>query len=206
MSARLADGLSYLYMAMAALRSVQLNKDNPDEQLHAQWAVTYCFYHAQKSMIALCHNFPSKFLGFIIRMIAFPFGQTMRQPEDKLDQKLAHLMTTNNHYRDRLKTLIYLSADPKQPVDRVEHALQLIIQNDVLSKKIGDLKRVKFGQLKGKLQEKFEKNELTQQEMDDLLAVEAVRWDAILVDEFTFDSMKESIFSSVIDEIESPFM
>ena len=58
LSARLADGMSYLYMAMAALRSVQLNDDHPDEQVHAQWAVTYCFYHAQKSMIALCHNFP----------------------------------------------------------------------------------------------------------------------------------------------------
>ncbi|MGC1181520.1 acyl-CoA dehydrogenase [Legionella sp.] len=206
LSARLADGLSYLYMAMAALRSVQLNEDNPDEQLHAKWAVTYCFYHTQKSMIALCHNFPSRFLGFLIRIIIFPFGQTMRYPTDKLDRQLAHLMTTNNHFRNRLKKLLYLSDDPKQPIDRMEHALQLIIEHDVLSKKVNDLKKVKFGRLSSKLQEKIEKNELTQQEMEDLLAVEAARWDAILVDEFTFDSMKNSSFSSVIDEIKSPFM
>lgn len=205
-SARLADGLSYLYMAMAALRSVQENQDNPDEERHAQWAVKYCFYHAQKSLIALCHNFPSKPLGLIMRLVAFPFGQTMRYPSDKLDRQLAQLMTSNNHYRDRLKTLIYLSGDSKQPVDRMENALQLVIKNDPLSKKVSDLKRVKFGQLNAKLQEKVAKKELTQQEMDDLLAVEAVRWDAILVDEFTFDSMKKSTFNSVIDEIKSPFM
>ncbi len=205
-SARLADGLSYLYMAMAALRNAQLNHDSPDIQLHAQWAVTYCFYHAQKSMIALCDNFPSKMLGFLVRMIAFPFGQTMRYPTDKLDHKLARLMTENNHYRDYLKSIIYLSGDSKEPVDKMENALQLLIKNDALAKKISDLKRVKFGQLRGKLQEKVEKKELTQQEMDDLLAVEAARWDAILVDEFTFDSMKNSTFVSVVEKIKSPFM
>ena len=205
-SARLADGMSYLYMAMAVLRNVQMNDDNPDEQLHAKWAVSYCFYQAQKSMISLCHNFPSKIIGWAMRLIAFPFGQTMRYPCDKLDQKLARLMTGNNHYRDRLKKHVYLSGDPTQPVDRMEHALQLIIKTDELSKKVNDLKRFKFGKLKAKLQEKVEKNELSAAEMNDLLATEDARWDAILVDEFTFDSMKMKTFSSVIDSVHSPLM
>ncbi|BCA93985.1 acyl-CoA dehydrogenase [Legionella antarctica] len=206
LSARLADGISYLYMAMAALRNVQMNEDHEDEQLHAQWAVTYCFYHAQKSLIALCQNFPSRPLGFLMRLLAFPFGQTMRYPKDKLEQRLARLMTGNNHYRDRIKNYVYLSGDAKQPVDRMEHALQLIIQTEGLSHKINDLKRYKFSALKAKLQEKVAKNELTQQEMNDLLAVENARWDAILVDEFTFDSMKKKSFASVTDSIKSPLM
>jgi alkylation response protein AidB-like acyl-CoA dehydrogenase len=206
LSARLADGLSYLYMAMAALRSVQINQDNQDEQVHAQWAVAYCFYHAQKSLLGLCSNFPSKILGFIMRLVAFPFGQTMRYPSDKLSHKLARLMTTNNNVRNRLKSYIYLSNDPAQPVDRMEHALQIIIQNDELHKKVPDLKRVKFGHLKAKLEEKLANNELSQQEVDALLAEEAVRWDGILVDEFTFDSMKKKTFDSVIGDIKSPFL
>lgn len=206
LSARLADGMSYLYMAMAVLRNAQLHGDTPDEQLHAQWAARYCFYHAQKSLIEFCHNFPSKLLGFAARLVAFPFGQTMRYPSDKLDQKLARLMTENNTYRDRMKKFVYLSGDPTQPVDRMEHALQLIIKTDDIYKKVGDLKRYKFGKLKAKLQEKVKKNEITQQEMDDLVAVEDARWDAILVDEFTFDSMKKKTFNSVTDSIKSPFM
>lgn len=205
-SARLADGMSYLYMAMAVLRNVQMNQDHPDEQLHAKWAVSYCFYHAQKSMISLCHNFPSRLLGFVARLLAFPFGQTMQYPSDKLDQKLARLMTGNNNYRDRLKKIIFLSGDPKQPIDRMEHALQLIIQTEGLTAKVNDLKRFKFGKLKDKLQEKVEKGELNQQEMNELLAVEDARWEAILVDEFTFDSMKKKTFNSVIDTIKTPFM
>ncbi len=204
LSARLADGMSYLYMAMASLRAAQMNGDHPDEQVHAKWAVNYCFYHAQKSMIALCQNFPSRPLGFLMRLIAFPFGQTMRYPSDKLDQKLARLMTNNNHYRDRMKDYVYLSGDPKQPVDRMEHALQLIIETDGLSQKVADLKRYKSSQLKEKLQEKVSSGAITQQEMDNLLAVDEARWDAVLVDEFTFDSMKKKTFNSVIDTIKSP--
>lgn len=205
-SARLADGMSYLYMAMGVLRNVQLNKDNKDEQMHAKWAVTYCFYQAQKSMIALCQNFPSRPLGFLARLLAFPFGQTMRYPTDKQDQYLARLMTENNHYRNRLKTSIYLSGDPKQPVDRMEDALQMIIKNDGLSQKTSDLKRFKSSKLKEKLQEKVAKNELTQQEMNDFLAVEEARFDAILVDEFTLESMKKKTFPSVTEDIKSPLM
>jgi acyl-CoA dehydrogenase len=128
----------------------------------------------------------------------------MRYPTDKLDQKLARLMTGNNHYRDRLKDSVYLSGDPKQPVDRMEHALQLIIKTEGLSKKTSDLKRYSFPTLKAKLQEKVAKKELSKEEMNDLLAVEEARWDAILVDEFTFDSMKKKTFNSVTDSIKSP--
>ncbi|MBN9231746.1 MAG: acyl-CoA dehydrogenase [Legionella sp. 40-6] len=206
LSARLADGLSYLYMAMAALRSVQQTLDNPDEQLHAKWAVQYCYYNAQKSLLALCSNFPSRILGIIMRLVAFPLGQTMLYPSDKLDRQLARLMMTNNHFRGRLKNYVYLSGDPKQAVDRVEHALQLIIDNDVLAHKFSDLKRVKFGSLQSKLEAKVRGGEMTQAEMDSLLAEEKARWDSILVDEFTFESMKQSRFNSVTDEIKSPFL
>ena len=204
LSARLADAMSYLYMAMASLRAVQLSGDNADEQLHAKWAVTYCFYQAQKAMLDLCRNFPSKLLGLLMRVVAFPFGQTICPPSDKLEQQLARLMSGNNHYRERIKKYIYLSGDPSQPVDRMECALQQIIKTDELAKKVTDLKRYKGVRLKEKLHEKVAKNELTEQEMQDLLAVEAVRWDAILVDEFAFDSMKKKTFNSVIDDIQSP--
>ena len=204
LSARLADGMSYLYMAMAVLRNVQINQDHKDEQLHAKWAVDYCYYHAQKSMIQLCQNFPSKLLGFVMRLFAFPLGQTMAYPSDKLESKLAHLMTSNNSYRERIKQYIYLSGDEKQPLDKMEHALQLIINSEDLFKKIGDLRRFKGKKLNEKLEEKVTKGELSAEEKVMILSVEQARFDAILVDEFDFDSMKKKTYSSIIDSIHSP--
>ncbi|MDP1603594.1 MAG: acyl-CoA dehydrogenase [Legionella sp.] len=204
LSARLADAMSYLYMAMAALRNYQKNDEHADQLLHAKWAVTYCFYNAQKAMISFCNNFPSRFLGIIVRFFLFPFGQTMRYPTDKLDHQIARLMTENNHYRDDMKKLLYLSNNAEEPVDRVEHAFQLIIKEAHLYPKISDLKRYSFAGLKNKLAEKVSKGELTQGEMDALVAVEHARWDAIQVDEFTKESMKNKSFASVANQFPNP--
>ncbi len=206
LSARLADGMSYLYLAMAALHFYQQHSEDKEQQVHAQWAVAYCFYHAQKSMIAFCNNFPSRPLGFLLRVLAFPFGQTMRYPSDKLDHQLAQVMTQNNPYRDELLKSVYLSGDVNQPVDRMEQALQAIIKQDELYKKIKDLSRFSFGQLQEKLVDKVKNGELTQQEMDEIVAVEKLRWDAIQVDEFSFESMKKRTFSSLTDELRTPFV
>lgn len=129
----------------------------------------------------------------------------MHYPSDKLDHQLAQLMTQNNHYRTHMIKSIYLSGDATQPVDRMEHALQLILKHADLYKKISELRRYTFGGLKEKLAEKVAAGELSQQEMDDLVTVEKARWDAIQVDEFTFDSMKKKTFASVVDEQKTPF-
>ncbi|KTC66815.1 acyl coenzyme A dehydrogenase [Legionella birminghamensis] len=205
LSARLADAMSYLYLAMAALRLYQDNKDNADQQLHALWATSYCFYHAQQAMINFCQNFPSKLIGGLVQFLIFPLGQTMRYPCDRLDKKLAKSMMSNNQYRDDMKHWIFLSGDSSQPVDRMEETLQLLIQNAGLYQKVGGLKRYQFDKLHDLLETKVTKGELTQEEMDTLMKVEKARWDAIQVDEFTFDSMKNKTYSSVTDKIATPF-
>jgi acyl-CoA dehydrogenase len=172
--------------------------------MHAKWAVSYCFYHAQKSMIAFCHNFPVRSLGLVIRLLAFPWGQSMRYPSDKLEHQLSQLMTQNNHYRANILNSVYLSGDATQPVDKMEHALQLILSHADLYKKISDLRRYKFGELQGKLAEKVASGGLTQQEMDILVSVEKARWDAMQVDEFTFESMKKKTFTSVTEGAKTP--
>lgn len=204
LSARLADGMAYLYMAMAALRNCQQHEEHADQQVHATWAVSYCFYHAQKSLIEFCHNFPVRSIGFVIRILAFPWGQSMRYPSDKLDHKLSRLMTENNDYRTSMIKSIYLSGDASQPVDKMEYVLQLILKHADLYKKVSDLKRYTFANLKEKLAEKVISGRITQQEMDILVAVERARWDAMQVDEFTYDSMKKKSFASVVDEFKNP--
>lgn len=198
LSARLADGMSYLYMAMAAIHYCAQNENNEDELAHARWATAFCFYHAQKSLIALSKNFPSRVVGFLMGIVAFPWGQSMRYPSDKQEHRLAQLMTKNNHYRTTMIKSLHISKDTNQPISRMEHALQLILKNASRYKKFPDLKRYAFGELKKKLAEKVVKGEASQEDMSEIVATEKARWDAIQVDEFTFDSMKKKTFSSVV--------
>lgn len=186
LSARLADGLSYLYMAMAVLHYAHQEGETPDQQLHARWAVTYCLAEAAASMQALCRQFKWRPLGWVLQRILFPFGQWMHRPTDQQDRALAQGMMKNNAYREQLKTACYLSGDAAQPVDRVEQALQLLIQASEIYVKIPDLKPFKLHakDFQAKLQAKVAQGILTPAEKATILAVEKARWDAILVDEF----------------------
>lgn len=205
LSARLADALSYLYMGLAVLAQCQGENKDKDTQLHAKWALTYCFHHAQSAMLGVCANFPSRFIGFFMRIVAFPLGLTMRYPKDSLDHALANSMTTNNPYRKALTKMIYLSGDSKDAIDRVENAFQLLVEHGALYEKVTDLKRVGFAEYKNALKEKVTQGALNQSEADILLSIEKARWDAILVDEFTFDSMKEKQFQSITGTLKTPF-
>lgn len=205
LSARLADALSYLYMAMAALRYYQVHDKHPDQRLHALWALSYCFYKAQKAMIAFCNQYPSKPLAFIVRLIAFPFGQTMRMPTDLLEHQLAQAMMRNNHYREGIKKLLYFSGDRKEPLDRMEETLQMMIQHGDLYAKIADLKRYSYTVLKEKLEEKVQAKALSKEEMEQIMAVEKAKWDAVQVDEFAFEAVKKKQFKPVNIEGYCPF-
>jgi acyl-CoA dehydrogenase len=114
-------------------------------------------------------------------------------------------MTQNNHYRNDLLTSIFLSHDPKQPVDRMEYALQLILKNAELYKKLSEFKGCSVEELKTRLNEKVSAQELSQADMDLLITIEKARWDAMQVDEFTFDSMKKRIFTSVTEGLDQQF-
>jgi len=189
LSARLADALAFLYMAMAALRYAETAERSRDHECHALWATAYCFYRAQQAMIALCQNFPSRIIGVFARILAFPLGQSMRHPSDKLERKLTSIVTRPNDYRTSLKQSVYLSGDPSQPVDAVEEAFLLLLKHVDLYKKVSGLKKVKWENVPDVLAKAVKSKVLTQVEMDAILQVEAARWDAIQVDEFTFESM-----------------
>jgi acyl-CoA dehydrogenase len=204
LSARLADGMSYLYLGMAALRYCEEREAHPDEQLHAEWALAYCFYHAQQAMMALCANFPSRLLGRLMKVAAFPFGARMQYPSDKLDHQLARLMTTNNHYREALADRLYLSGDPNEPIDRVEQAFQGLIKHADLYKKIRGIKRLSTHNIKHELSALVAKEVITTDEMETIIGVEKARWDAILVDEFSMDAMKKKTFESLTHTYSNP--
>lgn len=200
LSARLADGLMYLYAAMATLQYFDQQGKTQDDAIHAKWATQYAFHHAQSAMIAFCRELPLRPLNFVFKWLAFPLGQTMQLPSDHLSHQLAKLMCTNNAYRNRIKPLIFQTEGAIEPMER---AFQLLIEHGNLYKKIPDLKRFKYNALKIKLEEKVEQGILSPEERDLIMSMEKARWDAEQVDEFTNDALKHRPFVSKMDELTS---
>lgn len=192
LSARLADGMSYLYMATAAARLAKEYSNSQDHRMHATWAMTFCFYHAQKAMLDFCQNFPVRSLGFILRCLLFPLGQTMCYPSDQASHDLAQLMQHPNEYRQLLTHLLYLSGDPKQPVDRMEHAFQLLTAHEDLYHAMISKARGNHETLANRLQEKVKSGVMSEEELGILLQIEQALWDAIQVDEFEFDRVNSN--------------
>lgn len=189
LSARLADGMSYLYMALAAVRLAREHPKSKDHQTHAAWALTYCFYHAQKAMIDFCRNFPVRPLGIVLRCLIFPWGQTMRYPSDLASHDLAQLMQHKNDYRNLLAQSVFLSGDPEQPVDRMEHAFQLLTANEDLYHAMIAKSRASHETMHAQLLEKVADGVLLTEELEILMRIEKACWDAIQVDEFDFDAV-----------------
>ncbi|MDX2345739.1 MAG: acyl-CoA dehydrogenase [Legionella sp.] len=205
LSARLGDGLAYLYLAMAVLRQVELRGGGKEEQLHASWALDFCFNQVTQALLGVCRNFPMRIVGRIMKLIAFPLGgMGLGAPRDKLEHQLAKLMTENNSYRNDLRSGVYLSGDKTEPVDRVEEAYQRYLEAVPVYRKIRGANRFKSGTVKEKLAEQLSQGIITDKEMQLLLDVERARWDAIQVDEFTAESMKKKTYASVADDFENP--
>lgn len=204
LSARLGDAMSHLYLAMGVLRAFEERKASQEEQIHAEWALQYCFHQTEKALLEVCHNFPNRYLGLKMRWCVFPFGSRCRYPSDKLSHQLVRLMTTNNSYRELLKQSIYLSGVQEEPVDRVELTFQMILENDALLKKVRREKKLNASNLQAGLQELVREGKLTPEEMRRVIEVEKARWDAILVDEFEYESMKKKTYTSVIDNYPNP--
>lgn len=189
LSARLADGMSYLYMAAAVVRLAREYSSSRDHRTHATWAMTFCFYQAQKAMLDFCQNFPVRSLGFLLRFLLFPGGQTMHYPSDQASHDLAQLMQRPNDYRQLLTQFLYLSGDSDQPVDRMEHAFQLLIAHEDLYHAMISKERGSREALKTHLAEKVATGVLSDAELGILLKIEQACWDAIQVDEFEFDTV-----------------
>jgi acyl-CoA dehydrogenase len=205
LSARLADGMSYLYLAMAALRLYEEKGADKDNGLHADWATRYCFHHAESALIGFCDNFTHKWLGYVVKFIAFPFGRRHAYPHDKLSHQLSRCMTKDNTYRQWLKTQLYLSGDSQKPLDKMEQALMMLWENAHLYKKVPDIRRVKFIDIADFCKEKVKEATLTQQEADALVKLEKTRWDALMVDEYAFEDVKKHKLNSLTDTLITPF-
>lgn len=189
LSARLADVMSYLYMAMAALRFYEADEDNEGNTIHAEWATTYCFYHAEQAMLNVIREFPVRWMRGFIRLFLFPWGATMHRPTDKMDANLTRIMTTTNSFRSMLKQWIYNTSNGNDPIGQMETACGLLEEHAEALQKIRTFKYCNLDDIEPKLNEMVQMGLMTAAEKEIFLQVEQLRWNAIQVDEFALEDI-----------------
>ncbi|MEZ8509646.1 acyl-CoA dehydrogenase [Vibrio splendidus] len=190
-SARLGDGLSYLYMASAALKKYEDEGRQQADLDYVHYAVQHCFHNAAKSLQEAYRNFPNKMVGKVLKGLVFPVGNHFEKPSDNLTVQLAESLMTPGAHRERLTHLCYIGKEEDDSVGLMENAFNAMYSIKPLERKI--FKAVKEGKvarkglLAGKMAQALAADVLTQEEVDQIVAADKLRYTAIQVDHFSHD-------------------
>ncbi|TNF65714.1 MAG: acyl-CoA dehydrogenase [Gammaproteobacteria bacterium] len=189
LSARLGDILSNMYMAAAVLKHFKDYGENKEELPYVKWALDHCLYQAQEALYEYSYNFPSKAIGWYIRKLCFPYGRSYRKPSDHLEHKITQSAMKNDVFRQRVASRLFTS-DKSTPLYKVNEAFIKLLDVEALYTKL--YQAVKKGIIKKEpidvmLKVALVNNVLTDIEVKQINEAEALRLDALEVDEFNFD-------------------
>jgi acyl-CoA dehydrogenase len=122
-SARLGDLLSNLYLASLVLK--QYEDDGAPGELKPviDWSCRYLFHQYQVSILELFNNLPST-IG-LLKFVIFPLGARFDMPADKLEMKIADLVSHDTDVRRMLIDGIYLSPNSNNPTGRLNELLTM---------------------------------------------------------------------------------
>ncbi|MCL9775801.1 acyl-CoA dehydrogenase [Vibrio methylphosphonaticus] len=190
-SARLGDGLAYLFMASAALKKYEDDGRQRADLDFVHYAVQHCMHHAATSLNEAYRNFPARWAGRTLKGLLFPIGNHFEKPSDEIGLNIAKAMMVPGAQRDRLTQLCYIGSKEDDKIGLMENAFIAMFDIQDLEKKlfkgVKEGKVAKKGLLKERLAQALEAEVLTQEEVDKINAADALRYKAIQVDHFSHD-------------------
>lgn len=139
LSGRLADVLSLLYLASAAIKRFEDDGRPVEDEPLLAWGCEETFYRIEQAMLGLLRNFPNRFVACAARVIMFPFGFRARPASDAVGHEVATLLLAPSSARDRLTKGVFISDDPTSAVGRIEYALDKVIAAESIERKLQHL-------------------------------------------------------------------
>ncbi len=194
LSGRLADILSHLYLATAALQRFH-NDGSPREDLPLlRWSVEHSLFTIQDRVNQILHNLPNRPVAWVLRWCIFPLGRWFSPPSDRLGHEVAELLLAPSATRDRLTHGIYLPRTTDEQIGRIEDALVKVITAEhverKLRKELRDFKPQHRG-LEAWLAEGIKRKLIDEEDAQLVREAEAARREVITVDDFPIDFGKE---------------
>lgn len=136
LSGRFADCLGEMYFMSCVLKRFEDGGRQADELPLLVYCCTESMHTIEARLRAILYHFPSRFPGWVLRRLVFPYGARARPPEDGLGQRVAGVLLESSALRDRLTAGIYVSPEPSDITGRLEHALQLLPEAEAIEGRI----------------------------------------------------------------------
>ncbi|MDH5631470.1 MAG: acyl-CoA dehydrogenase [Gammaproteobacteria bacterium] len=191
LSGRFADVLSQMYLASAVLKRFHDQGSPPDDLPFVKWYCYLALYRCQEALDGVIRNFPSKPVGWIMRLVVFPVGKWFFEPGDRLGHKIATTLLEPSEARDRLTEGVFVSNDANDAMGRVEVALPKVIAAEEATKK---LRKADIGyeyralkDLEGLIDEALKRGVIDASEAQLVRAGDEARRSVVRVDDFPQD-------------------
>ncbi|GGI85242.1 acyl-CoA dehydrogenase [Shewanella gelidii] len=188
LSARMGDVLSQLYLGSATLKHFEDNGHQLEELPIVKHVMETRLHLAAQALQETIRNFPNKAVKLLLRVLVFPLGNHFKKPCDNSVTSVVKSMLKPGPTRDRLTHLCPEFDGDKGGIAEVENAFIAQYKCRHIQQKI------KEAQKQGRLASKMVTTDLynaaldlkliDQAELEQLLQAEALRKEAVLVDDF----------------------
>jgi acyl-CoA dehydrogenase len=126
LSARLGDVLSQLFIASSILKYHASLPNEPVNDFHAEYALRRSFIALQRSLLAFYDNFPVRWVGSLLRRLAFPIGLPVNHGSDRLVRELGKAIMQEQSVRTAISECCYRTLDENDASGRIEAAFQAL--------------------------------------------------------------------------------
>ena len=188
LSGRLADALSNMYVMSAVLKHYENQGSHKEDLPLLKWACEDAMFNVQTAFKGITKNLPVPLIGALCNFIIFPLTKPYQYPSDKLGHKVARLILSPSETLDRLSHGVFHSKDKDNATGRIVYAYDMVMKTEQLQKKLREA--YKQGRLDSRDRDSYieakEKNIITENEYNSLIATDEAVQDAIKVDEFSF--------------------
>ena len=200
LSARLADVLSHLYLASTVLKYYEDNERPLADLPYVEWNMQNNLHEIQEAFYDFYHNFPNKFVGKFLRLVAFPLGKSYKKPTDSLEREIVKPMMQDCEIRDRITQYAYVGKTADDVTGRVELAFFKVLAADEVRRKLRQAMKAKQLDKNAtnmeRIEQAIEKGIINEEEKQVLVDAEQARMDVIQVDDYSH----EQISGVVVDK------
>jgi acyl-CoA dehydrogenase len=195
---RMADILSWMYMALATLRRFEVDGRRPEDRDLARVALDHAFTRMQEAFDGIYANYPVRYLGGFFRWVAAPWSRVHPLGHPPLDQagaRIAALLRGPSADRERLTAGLYLPKDANEPLARLDVAMALVNDSVAVFAKLKEAMRA--GRLptsrpEDALDSAVQSGIISPDDAQTVRRSAAARDAAIQVDSFALESFEQS--------------